>query len=296
MAHSTGLKLSIRHFTPFGFFSEMFRGIVKHHFTTASRLTASRRFATSSPVSSLVVARPRVSNINRVQNTIQKRNLFIQTASTPNEDALKFLPSEKTVLGPGAGTIEYLNGREAHSSPLARRLFAVDGVRSVMFGPDFITVEKNPEVSWTILKPEIFSLLTEHLSAGGPIVMEGTTANSDTAPSEEDSEVVSMIKELIDTRVRPAIQEDGGDIEYRGFTDDGVVLLKLRGACRSCDSSSVTLKNGIEAMLMHYVEEVNGVEQILDEEEKVSLEQFAKLEEKLASAKQHQPQQAAPNL
>ncbi|ANB11270.1 Nfu1p [Sugiyamaella lignohabitans] len=227
---------------------------------------------------------------------VSSRSMYIQTSATPNDDALKFLPSQE-VLGDGARTIEYLSGRDAHSSPLARKLFAVDGVRSVMFGPDFITVEKDPESNWIYLKPEIFSLLTEHLSAGGPVVLEGTEAASDTLPSEEDSEVVSMIKELIDTRIRPAIQEDGGDLEYRGFTDDGIVQLKLRGACRSCDSSSVTLKNGIESMLMHYVEEVTGVEQVLDPEEEVSLKEFDKLEKKLEAAKQSAPEdQMAPSL
>lgn len=224
------------------------------------------------------------------------RSLYIQTATTPNEDALKFLPSQD-VLGEGKGSIEFLSGREAHSSPLARKLFAVDGVRSVMFGANFITVSKDTESPWTVLKPEIFSLLTEHFSSGMPVVQEGTEVASDTAAHEDDTEVVSMIKEIIDTRVRPAIQEDGGDIEYRGFTDDGVVLLKLRGACRSCDSSSVTLKNGIEAMLMHYVEEVTAVEQVLDPEEEVSLQEFQKLEKKLEAAKkQNDEAETAPSL
>lgn len=213
----------------------------------------------------------------------QHRTMFIQTTPTPNDDALKFLPSQE-VLPSTSGTLEYVSGRDAHSSPLARKLFAVDGIKSVMFGSDFITVEKDSEASWMLLKPEIFSILTEHLTAGLPVVIEGTEAAQDTMPSEEDDEVVSMIKELIDTRIRPAIQEDGGDLQYRGFTDEGVVLLKLQGACRSCDSSSVTLKHGIESMLMHYVEEVTGVEQVLDPEEEASLKQFEKLESKLKAA------------
>ncbi|KAK9321135.1 scaffold protein Nfu/NifU N terminal-domain-containing protein [Lipomyces orientalis] len=215
---------------------------------------------------------------------IQRRTMFIQTANTPNQDALKFIPST-TILPPGARTVEFVNGREAHSSPLARKLFAVDGVRSVMFGPDFITVEKDPFVSWAILKPEVFSILTEFLSSGAKILLEDTAMNEDTMPQEGDSETVSMIKELIDTRIRPAIQEDGGDIEYRGLTDEGVVQLKLRGACRTCDSSAVTLKNGIEAMLMHYVDGVTGIEQVLDPEEEVSLREFEKFEEKLKKEK-----------
>jgi Fe-S cluster biogenesis protein NfuA len=243
-----------------------------------------------------------VNKVARVQPVLQipkwltssRRNLYIQTATTPNDDALKFLPSQE-ILGEGKGTVEFLSGREAHGSPLARKLFAVDGLKSVMFGADFITVEKDPETSWMIMKPEIFSILTEHLSAGGPILTEGTAAAQDTMPNEDDSEVVSMIKELIDTRVRPAIQEDGGDIEYRGFTDDGIVQLKLRGACRSCDSSAVTLKNGIESMLMHYVEEVNGVEQVLDVEEQVAMEEFAKLEQKLSGTR-NKSEEMSPSL
>lgn len=221
------------------------------------------------------------------------RNLFIQTATTPNDDALKFLPSHD-VLGAGASTVEFLNGREAHGSPLARKLFGVDGIRGVMFGSDFITVEKDSENKWAVLKPEIFSLLTEHFSSGEPIIMEGTEAHEDTQFNESDSEAESMIKELIDTRIRPAIQEDGGDIAYRGFTEDGIVRLKLQGACRSCDSSSVTLKNGIEAMLMHYVEEVKGVEQVLDEEERIGLEQFEKLEKRIEE--RHEKEDVAPSL
>ncbi|KAK9378940.1 scaffold protein Nfu/NifU N terminal-domain-containing protein [Kockiozyma suomiensis] len=213
---------------------------------------------------------------------IQRRTMFIQTATTPNEHALKFIPSSP-ILPENSRTVEFVNGREAHSSPLAKKLFAVDGVRSVMFGTDFITVEKDVDMSWALLKPEVFSLLTEYLSSGARIMLEDTSANEDTMPQEGDSETVSMIKELIDTRIRPAIQEDGGDVEYRGFTDEGLVQLKLRGACRTCDSSAVTLKNGIEAMLMHYVDGVNGIEQVLDPEEEISLREFEKFEAKLKS-------------
>ena len=182
------------------------------------------------------------------------RTMFIQTETTPNPSALKFVPGVP-VLPAGAQSIEYLDGRETHSSPLARKLFAVDGVRSVFYGPDFITLTKAEDASWAHLKPEVFSLITEALNAGGSVVAQGGTAMAyDTAPAEGDSEVVAMIKELLDTRIRPAIQEDGGDIEFRGFDEaKGDVRLKLRGACRTCDSSTVTLKNGIESMLMHYV-------------------------------------------
>ena len=149
-----------------------------------------------------------------------------------------------------------------HPSPLASQLLNVDGVSSVFYGPDYITITKASETNWAHVRPEVLSLITEAITTGAKIV--NTTESSqkvkgqDHAPkdsleqNEEDSEVVGMIKELLQTRIRPAIQDDGGDIEYRGF-EDGRVLLKLRGACRTCDSSTVTLKNGIESMLMHYV-------------------------------------------
>lgn len=193
--------------------------------------------------------------------------MFIQTESTPNPDALKFLPNHR-VLPPGitAPFIEYLNPRSTiappYPSPLAAQLMNTDGVTAVFYGADFITVTKAPDVNWAHVRPEVFSLITEAITSGQTIVniaepKEGEAgleaADEDSLSyNENDSEVVGMIKELLETRIRPAIQEDGGDIEFRGF-EDGNVLLKLRGACRTCDSSTVTLKNGIEGMLMHYV-------------------------------------------
>lgn len=164
----------------------------------------------------------------------------------------------------------------------------------MFFGADYITVTKDSAVPWAHIKPEVFSIINEYVLSGQPMVKtaEGSSTEEGQAATEQDSlafnendsEVVSMIKELLDTRIRPAIQEDGGDLEFRGFVD-GQVLLKLRGACRTCDSSTVTLKNGIESMLMHYIEQVQGVQQILDEEEEVALREFAKFEEKLKAAK-----------
>lgn len=281
--------------------------------------------ASSYPQNTSTLRRPTSASYTSNTKTIQSlspripvRSMFIQTSPTPNDDALKFLPSQRVLPESyGNKTIEFLSGREAHSSPLARKLFAIDGVKSVMLGPDFLTVEKVPTDhtaaassgdlsgpsssseggagdgsntpsgghSWMLLKPEIFAVLTEHLTAGLPVLIPGTEIAHDTQPNEDDDDVVAMIKELIDTRIRPAIQEDGGDIEYMGFTDDGIVQLKLQGACRSCDSSSVTLKNGIENMLMHYVEEVNGVEQVLDPGEQAALQEFEKFEAKLKNQK-----------
>lgn len=187
------------------------------------------------------------------------RNLFIQTADTPNENALKFLPS--TQILQENETLEFLSGREAAISPLAMKLFTIDGVKSIMLGSNFITVEKSAEdIEWALLKPEIFSILTEFLTNGTPILTDDAPLTNDMQFNEEDDEVVSMIKELIFTRIRPAIQDDGGDIEFVNFEEDtGVVYLRLKGACRSCDSSSVTLKNGIESMLKYYIEEVQEV-------------------------------------
>lgn len=139
----------------------------------------------------------------------------------------------------------------------------IDGVTSVFYGTDFITVTKSADANWAHIRPEVFSLITETITSGQTIVnvverKEGEESSQESdekdslAYDENDSEVVGMIKELLETRIRPAIQEDGGDIEFRGF-EDGIVKLKLRGACRTCDSSTVTLKNGIEGMLMHYV-------------------------------------------
>ncbi|PFH58086.1 hypothetical protein XA68_14188 [Ophiocordyceps unilateralis] len=220
------------------------------------------------------------------------RTIFIQTENTPNPDALKFLPNHRVVPAEmGTPFIEYLNPRSTisppHPSPLAAKLMNIDGVVSVFYGADFITVTKAGDANWAHIRPEIFALITETVTSGETIVNTterkegGQAAEEDSlAYNEDDDEVVGMIKELLETRIRPAIQEDGGDIEFRGF-EDGYVKLKLRGACRTCDSSTVTLKNGIEGMLMHYIEEVKGVHQVLDQEEEIALQEFAKFEEKL---------------
>ena len=181
--------------------------------------------------------------------------------------ALKFLPNHtilpKTLSRP---FIEYLSPRSTlappHPSPLASRLLNIDGITSIFYGPDFITVTKAADANWAHVKPEVFSLITEAVTSGEQVVNSVESSPSEAGQGgstedaldydENDEEVVGMIKELLETRIRPAIQEDGGDIELRGFRN-GNVMLKLRGACRTCDSSTVTLKNGIESMLMHYV-------------------------------------------
>jgi len=214
--------------------------------------------------------------------------MFIQTETTPNEDSLKFIPGTPVME---TGSAEFLDARTALATPLALRLFGIEGVRAVFYGPDFVTVSKDSENPWAVVKPEVYSILMEFFSSGQPLFRsEEDRANAgpqDTRILDSDSDTVAMIKELLDTRVRPAIMEDGGDIEYRGFTDDGVVRIKLKGSCRGCDSSTVTLKTGIERMLMHYIPEVKGTEQVLDEEEKIAQDEFSKFEQRLNQKQRH---------
>ncbi|KAH9308208.1 hypothetical protein KI387_036119, partial [Taxus chinensis] len=186
--------------------------------------------------------------------TGQWRSMFIQTQSTPNPLSLMFNPG-KPVMEVGSADIP--NARSAMGSPLAKALFGIDGVARVYFGSDYITVTKSEQVSWDILKPEIFAAVMDFYSSGQPLFFDSKVgASKDTAITEDDDETVAMIKELLETRIRPAVQDDGGDIEYCGFDPEtGVVKLKMQGACSGCPSSALTLKSGIENMLMHYVPE-----------------------------------------
>ncbi|PIA27897.1 hypothetical protein AQUCO_07400022v1 [Aquilegia coerulea] len=200
----------------------------------------------------------------------QKRSMFIQTEPTPNPSSLMFRPGKPVME---VGSADFPNARSAMNSPLAKALFCIDGTTRVFFGSDFVTVSKSDESSWDFLKPEIFAAIMDFYTSGQPLFLDSNVAASmDTAIHEDDSETVAMIKELLETRIRPAVQDDGGDIEYRGFDpESGVVKLKMQGACSGCPSSSVTLKSGIENMLMHYVPEVKGVEQELDDEEEATI-------------------------
>jgi len=226
------------------------------------------------------------------------RSMFIQTETTPNADSLKFIPGTPVME---TGSAEFLDARSALASPLALRLFGIEGIKAVFYGPDFVTVTKDAENPWPVLKPEVYSVLMEHFSATATATADSpggarplfrseedrvNAGPQDTRILETDSETVAMIKELLDTRVRPAIMEDGGDIEYREFTDEGIVRLKLKGSCRGCDSSTVTLKTGIERMLMHYIPEVKGTEQVLDEEEKIAQDEFSRFEKRLHGKQQ----------
>ncbi|KAJ1658620.1 hypothetical protein IWQ61_002175 [Dispira simplex] len=236
-----------------------------------------------------LTAHPQIRTSGRTSTSqlgphMSKRTMFIQTDSTPNQDSLKFIPGS-AVLQPGQNTQEFLNLREAKISPLAKALMLILGVKGVFFGKDFITVTKDPDTPWQLLKPDVYGAIMDFYASGQPVFYnadELPTTPSDTQILPEDSEVVQMIKELLDTRIRPSIQEDGGDIEYVGFNDQtGLVRLRLRGACRTCSSSVITLKNGIENMLMHYIPEVTMVEQVEDELDKLGNDEFNKFEQQL---------------
>ena len=186
--------------------------------------------------------------------------MFIETESTPNPATLKFLPQRAIVAG--GGTVDFADAEAAVGrSPLAQRLFALPGVARVFLGADFVTVTKVDDTDWPALKPLVLAALVDHAVAGEPAVEAGAQAVSHEVVRPEDQEVVDQIKELLDTRVRPAVAADGGDIVFHGY-EDGIVRLHMQGACSGCPSSRATLKHGIENMLRHYVPEVQSVEQV----------------------------------
>ena len=179
--------------------------------------------------------------------------MFIQTESTPNPATLKFLPGQ-TVLD--MGTADFPTADTAGASPLATRLFAVDGVAGVFLGNDFVTVTKTEAVEWDHVKPAILGAVMEHFQSGQPVMAgDADPTGGHAEHTGEDAEIVGQIKELLDTRVRPAVAQDGGDITFHGF-DRGVVYLHMQGACAGCPSSTLTLKMGIENLLRHYIPEV----------------------------------------
>ena len=187
--------------------------------------------------------------------------MFIQTEQTPNPATLKFLPGLVVV---NEGSYDFRGSDDHSSSPLAQRLFAIEGIVGVFFGHDFISITKADDKEWFLLKPSILGVIMEHLTAGRPVMAENETSDSTqeaTEPSDDDDDVVRQIKELLDTRVRPAVAMDGGDIVFHNF-EDGIVYLSMRGACAGCPSSTATLKMGIENMLRHYIPEVQAVEPV----------------------------------
>ncbi len=183
--------------------------------------------------------------------------MFIQTETTPNPASLKFLPG-RIVLGDG--TAEFREAAEAEPSPLAARLFAIPGVAGVFLGGDFVTVTKG-DVEWQHLKPAVLGAIMEHFVSGMPVLNQEQAAAEAEFFAEEDAETVATIKELIETRVRPAVAQDGGDITFQGFRD-GVVFLNMRGSCAGCPSSTATLKHGIENLLRHFVPEVREIQEV----------------------------------
>ena len=186
--------------------------------------------------------------------------MFIETAATPNPASLKFLPGRQVMQ---SGSREFTSPETAEASPLAQAIFDTSEVVNVFFGTDFVTVTAAPGVSWADLKPQVVAILLDHFVSEAPL-FAGGTADGFSVPAEDelvvdedeaDADVVAQINELLETRVRPAVAGDGGDIAYRGFKD-GVVYLTLQGACAGCPSSTATLKQGIEGLLKHYVPEV----------------------------------------
>ena len=181
--------------------------------------------------------------------------MFIQTESTPNPATLKFLPGQAVLA---AGTADFPSEAAAQSSPLARRIFATGDVVGVFFGPDFVTVTKAEAADWAHIKPGILGAIMEHFQSGQPVMEGEAGAVAHASHAAEDDAIVGQIKELLDTRVRPAVAQDGGDITFHGF-DRGVVYLHMQGACAGCPSSTMTLKMGIENLLRHYIPEVTEV-------------------------------------
>lgn len=181
--------------------------------------------------------------------------MFIQTESTPNPSTLKFLPGREVMA---SGTADFTSAETANRSPLAAKLFTLDGVASVFLGSDFITITKDEGQSWSSLKPLALSAIMDFFTSGLlPVIAEEARA----AVDGEETDVVRQIRELLDTRVRPAVAQDGGDIIFRSF-DDGIVYVHLQGACSGCPSSTATLKHGIENMLKYYVPEVVSVQAV----------------------------------
>jgi Fe-S cluster biogenesis protein NfuA len=185
--------------------------------------------------------------------------MFIQTETTPNPATLKFLPGREVMAD---GTVDFPDAQAGKRSPLAASLFAIPEVERVFFGSDFVTVTKR-DGDWRHLKPAVLGAIMEHFTRGAPLFDTEAEAEADAVYEGEEADIVAQIKELIETRVRPAVANDGGDIIFKGFDGgSGTVFLHLQGSCAGCPSSSITLRNGIENMLRHYIPEVSAVEAV----------------------------------
>ena len=183
--------------------------------------------------------------------------MFIQTEITPNPSTLKFMPGRIVM---DSGTAHFPNDKTVKKSPFAKRLFEVEGVKGVFFGSDFITITKNESTNWEIIKPMVLGAIMDHYSSKEKVIEKNNDSKS-SKPNKEDSKIVKQIKELIETRVRPAVAMDGGDIVFDNF-ENGIVYLRMQGSCSGCPSSTATLKSGIENMLKHYIPEVIEVRPI----------------------------------
>lgn len=185
--------------------------------------------------------------------------MFIQTEATPNPNALKFLPGRDVAP---LEVVEYLTIDEAAASPLAEALFELEGVEGVFFGADYVSVTRAPDgPGWTAMKAPILSVIMDHFVSGAPLIRAGQAVAEE---AEDDNEIVAEIKGLLDSRIRPAVAQDGGDILFDHFDEaTGVLRLRMRGACAGCPSSSATLKAGVEQMMRHYIPEVTSVEQVI---------------------------------
>mmetsp|Transcript_15028 Transcript_15028/g.17011 ORF Transcript_15028/g.17011 Transcript_15028/m.17011 type:complete len:287 (+) Transcript_15028:112-972(+) len=248
------------------------RGVLKKEIQGRSYHTISRsEFGLNRSFGALSLQRDSFQGLVRVPfNQIQKRSLFIQTEETPNPASLKFLPGCTVLSSEFGQSMDFRKNESTHNSPLAMLLFRVNGVEGVFLGPDFITVSKTDSISWAQLKPDIFATIMDFFAAGKEAVTGEKTDNEarSSEADEDDDEVVSIIKMLLEEQVRPMVQEDGGDIFFKSFDEKtGVVQVKLAGSCAGCPSSTVTLKNGVENMLMYHVPEVTRVDEVLDEEE-----------------------------
>lgn len=222
-------------------------------------------------------------NITTTLQQQQQRNVFIQTAETPNPASVKFIPGVPVLEADKTGGVTSANFNsplEAYRSPLAKALFKVDGVKGVFLGHNFITVTLDLEkYEWTNMYTFIYEAITSFYQSGKPALQPDAEQNKDTALQEDDDEIIIAIKEILETKVRPMVQEDGGDVVFIKF-EDGIVYLQLQGSCTSCPSSTITLKHGIENMMMHYVPEVEEVRQWESEADEASNEQLKKLEDK----------------
>jgi NFU1 iron-sulfur cluster scaffold homolog, mitochondrial len=228
--------------------------------------------------------KPTVQRYGCNASLLMRRSLFIQTMATPNPDSKKFYPGEHKVMGDGGETADFPDMRSAYASPLALELFKLDGIKQVYFGSDFVSIQKSEDQEWPDVEPSVFSVIAEFYASGEPL-LSGELAPDDTAPHEDDDEVVAMIKELLDTRIRPQLQEDGGDLRFLKF-DEGIVYLKMQGSCSGCPSAGATVKGGIERMLMHWIPEVQGCVEVDEDDLSVLNQQvFASVSRELEAQK-----------